>query len=192
MTVSPGPDTRRRLAEFMEERRLDLGLRWQDVVTAAAAAGFPVSLKVLGSVRTGDAGIRPRTQRGIEAGLQWERGSVRAILDGGDPVHLSADDDPTLPGVRPAPAAVTDPAGELYRVAAGIAGEIGYARRSGIPDPEIFTDPFERNLWLTERKPEDQRILAIAALRSARPRRPPNSSTNPPIELAGLAAWGAA
>ena len=86
------PDARHRLAELMEDRRLELGLRWQDVVDAATAAGFKVSLKALHSVRTGTAGLRPLTQRGIEAGLRWEPGSVQAIEDGGDPVPLPDDD----------------------------------------------------------------------------------------------------
>jgi transcriptional regulator with XRE-family HTH domain len=106
-----------------------------------------------------------------------------------------APDEPTLPGI-PAAGASTGPdpiavrigqaiADELKRIAAGIQAEIDAARRAGIPDPDIFEDPFERNLWLTELTPEDQRVLAIAALRSVRPRRPNSNTSPPPIELAG-------
>ena len=107
--MSTRPDGRRRLAELMEERRLDLGLFWQDVVDAAVAAGFRLSLKTLHSVRAGTAGIRPMTQRAIEAGLQWEHGSIQRIEDGGDPVPASA---PPVPAaVAPAaPEPVLEPA----------------------------------------------------------------------------------
>ncbi len=98
--MSTRPDARRRLAELMEERRLDLGLLWQGVADAAVAAGFKLSLKTLHSVRAGTAGIRPLTQRAIEAGLQWEHGSIQQIENGGDPVPVSA---------APAPAAVAIP-----------------------------------------------------------------------------------
>jgi hypothetical protein len=119
---------------------------------------------------------------------------------------LAADDEPTLAGILPAPAA-TDPltvrigqaiademtrirgeevAVRLTEIAAEIRDYIAARREDGIPEREIFEDKFERNLWLTELTPEDQRVLAIAALRSVRPRRP-NSDTSPPppIELAG-------
>ena len=79
MTIAP--EARQRLARLMDERRRDLRLRWQDVAEAGG-----ISLKTLHSVRTGEAGIAPLTERGIEAGLRWEGGTVEIILGGGDPV----------------------------------------------------------------------------------------------------------
>ena len=136
------------------------------------------------------------------------RPDAAAILAG-----LLADDEPTLTGISPAPSAVEPPAApdpltarigqvvademarirgeevaeKLTGIAADVRKRIESERRRGTPEREIFTDPFERNLWLTELTPEDQRVLAIAALRSVRPERPPNSNTSPqpPIELAG-------
>ena len=105
--MSTRPDERRRLAELMEERRLDLGLYWQDVADAAVAAGFKLSLKTLHSVRAGTAGIRPLTQRAIEAGLQWEHGSIQRIEEGGDPVNAR-------PVAAPAPVAVAAPEPETH------------------------------------------------------------------------------
>jgi len=78
-------EARRRLAAFMEERRTELRMRWQDV----AAAGR-ISLKALHAARTGTSGIRPLTQRGIEDGLRWAPGSVQAILSGGEPRELGS------------------------------------------------------------------------------------------------------
>lgn len=83
------PGARQRLAEHMERRRAELNLRWQDVSEAA-----DVSVRALQSVRKGDGELRSLTEAGIERGLQWAPGSVRAILAGGDPAELP----------RPAPA----------------------------------------------------------------------------------------
>lgn len=74
------PEARERLARLMDERRLELGLRWRDVAEAGG-----VSYEVLRDVRNGSGGIRRLTEHGIEAGLQWEAGSVRRILEGGEP-----------------------------------------------------------------------------------------------------------
>jgi hypothetical protein len=187
MSVMNRTDDWQRLAACVRDRRSDLGLTQEE--TAAAGGPSTATLRLIENGRQG--GYRPAILRALERALQWERGSVRAILDGGDPAP--ADDDATLPGIPPVAAPDPDPmavrigqaiADELTRIAAGIQAEVDAARRAGVPDREIFTDPFERNLWLTELTSEHQRVLAVAALRSVRPRRPPNSG-NPPIELAG-------
>jgi hypothetical protein len=197
MTVSPSPGTRRRLADFMEERRLELGLRWQEVADAAAAAGFRVSLKTLHSVRAGTSDIRPMTQRGIEAGLRWERGSVSRILDGGAPLP-AGEDEPTLPGVTPAAGMDPDTAmalqisgyiiAERNKITERVRREIEEARHRGVPDDQIFTEAGERAVWAIPLMGEDARVARIAALR----RMPRTGSGDGPVELAGLeAAWGA-
>jgi hypothetical protein len=72
------PEERRRLAALMDERRLELGLRWQEVASAGG-----ISLRALNNARTGDREIRPLTRRGIERGLRWAPGSIERILSGG-------------------------------------------------------------------------------------------------------------
>jgi hypothetical protein len=83
---------RRRLAELMDERRGELRLRWRDVADAGG-----ISYEVVRAVRNGGGEIRLLTQRGIEDGLRWEQGSVRAILAGGDPVPLTPAAEDVLP-----------------------------------------------------------------------------------------------
>jgi hypothetical protein len=85
-------EARQRLAVLMDKRRLDLRLTWQDV-----AEQGDVSLRALANARTGDSEIRPLTRRGIEAGLQWEAGSVDRTLDGGYPVPEEEDPLPLSP-----------------------------------------------------------------------------------------------
>jgi hypothetical protein len=82
----PGMPQARRLAQLMEERRLDLGLRWSDV---AAESGM--SVEGLRAMRRDGAVPRPLNQRGIERALRWERGSIGRILRGGDPAPAAAE-----------------------------------------------------------------------------------------------------
>ena len=177
--MSTGPDPRRRLAELMEERRLDLGLYWQDVVDAAIAAGFKLSLKTLHSVRAGTAGIRPLTQRAIEAGLQWEHGSIQSIEDGGDPAPAPVPY--PRPVAAPEPLLVVADDAEAVSSAGIIALLPPHERRvwseihrhpAGTPADVIFPDPVEAALFSRE-APELDRIRWIAALRSVHVAYPP-------------------
>jgi hypothetical protein len=81
----PGMSQARRLAALMEERRLDLGLRWTDV---AAESGM--SVEGLRTMRRDGAVPRALNQRGIERALRWEPGSIGRILRGEDPVPVAA------------------------------------------------------------------------------------------------------
>lgn len=80
------PEARQRLASEMDKRRQELDLLWQDVASAGR-----ISAKTLYSVRA-DPGtpVTPRTARKIEAGLQWQPGSVSQVLDGGSPHPLDS------------------------------------------------------------------------------------------------------
>jgi hypothetical protein len=107
------PEARKRLADLMNNRRVELDLRWQDVAEAA-----DLSLKTLYSARQPDGGdISDLTQGKIENGLQWQRGSIERIANGGDPVALP----PRLAAVAPgqpdgrAGDAPADPAVSLMR-----------------------------------------------------------------------------
>lgn len=82
---------RKRLADLMEQRLIDLRLTWREV----AAAG-EISYEALRAARNGTSGIRPRTQASIEDGLRWRRGSIVRILNGGDPEEA-----PPLAAVTP-------------------------------------------------------------------------------------------
>lgn len=99
------PEERRQLARDMEKRRLELGLRWQEVADAGR-----VSLRALNNARTGDREIRPLTRQGIEKGLRWELGSIELILSGGRPV-------PRNDGRRdPVPTPADDALNDLDRI----------------------------------------------------------------------------
>ena len=88
MPITPG--ARRKLADLMDDRRAELRLRWRDVADLGG-----VSYEVIRAVRNGTGEIRTLTQRGIETGLRWSPGSVRAILGDGDPRPAGEPD--TLP-----------------------------------------------------------------------------------------------
>lgn len=72
-----------RLGRLMNERRLDLTLKWQQI---AQRAGITVT--TLGAVRKGRNAPTADTKHGLERALQWASGSVDAILAGGDPTLL--------------------------------------------------------------------------------------------------------
>src|ERR1039457_1914194 len=84
------PEARTRLAQRMNARRIDLGLRWADV---AAIGG--VSAETLRAGRRDLGPLRDLTKAAIENGLQWQRGSVDRIIGGGEPAVR--DDIPALP-----------------------------------------------------------------------------------------------
>lgn len=198
MGVMATTDDWRRLARLARDRRGDLRLT-QGEVSASGGPSISTLRLIEGALQP--SGFRPAILRALERALQWEPGSVRAVLDGGDPTPITGDD-PTLPGISPAPAAVTAAggadaiariqagtfAGEMFEAAEGIKREIARRRREGVPEDRIFADEFEQELWSgtgTILTPEDQRVLAIVWLRMTRPRRPPNSDTSPPLERAG-------
>ncbi|WP_160051455.1 helix-turn-helix transcriptional regulator [Nocardiopsis sp. FR26] len=86
MTTHGQPPERARLRELMEARQEQLGLSWGEVAKAGG-----VKMNTLYRVRAGVATIQQTTKRAIEDGLQWDEGSVDAILGGGDPTPLEAD-----------------------------------------------------------------------------------------------------
>ena len=162
----------RRLADLVSERRADLGMTQEDV----RAAGGPSTA----TMRLIEGGLQSRYQPVIlgrlETALKWERGSVRRILAGGDPVPVS--EEPPVP--EPAPD-LPDDADVTTNVVLAAINPIerqvwAEIRRypEGAPAEVIFADPLERALWGRVLTPERQRIREIAAYRSVqvRPTRP--------------------
>jgi hypothetical protein len=149
------PEARQRLAGAMDARRRELRLRWQDVAKAGG-----ISLKTLHSVRTGSSGIAALTERGIEDGLQWAGGSVRAIAAGGDPAPRSVSppegrlpilDDPDEEGLLPYLQGVRDV------LAAAVA-----RHGTGFTGAQAFADPREAMWWDTVpmTAPQKERLIA--------------------------------
>lgn len=67
------------------ERRCDqLDMTWTEL---AAVSG--VSEVTLRALRRGDNKPSARTKRRLEDALQWERGSIQAILEGGEAIPLA-------------------------------------------------------------------------------------------------------
>jgi ABC-type nitrate/sulfonate/bicarbonate transport system substrate-binding protein len=81
------PEARQRLNDLMDARRLELGIPWREVATRAG-----ISYEALRALRAGPGGTADLTARKIDAALGWAPGSVRAILDGGEPVLVGGED----------------------------------------------------------------------------------------------------
>ncbi|MET7982559.1 hypothetical protein [Streptomyces sp. NPDC005281] len=88
MTAAPEP--RVRLAQYIERRITTLALEYAEVCRRA-----DISDETLGKIRKGMR-ARSSTYYKLERALEWVRGSVAAILDGGEPTAV---EDGTLPGV---------------------------------------------------------------------------------------------
>lgn len=79
----------RSLGWWMNERRGELGLRWEDVAERAGVS--PQTLYRISDPNR----IRVGTRKGIERALRWQSGSIESIAEGGEPTPLP--DEPETP-----------------------------------------------------------------------------------------------
>lgn len=89
MDAESDQDARARLNEAMSERRLDLGLRWNQVSDRAG-----MTYGNLHKIRIGAIAITDEAKRGLERALQWQKGSIDAILAGKTPTPIQMDESP--------------------------------------------------------------------------------------------------
>jgi hypothetical protein len=82
-------ESRARLDAVMTERAEELDLLWNKVAERAG-----MTYANLHKIRTGAISITNRAKRGIERALQWQKGSVDAILAGRDPKPIQMDKPP--------------------------------------------------------------------------------------------------
>lgn len=78
----------------MEERREELRLSQE-----ALAAASDTSLSTVGRLERGQY-VSPRMMRRIEAALGWQKGSLDAVRDGGEPTFLQPEPDTAGPDLR--------------------------------------------------------------------------------------------
>lgn len=69
----------------MEERRLDLGLTWEEVASRAN-----LKYETIRGVRKGESRGRPMTRRAMSVALGWTPDSVDRILRGEDPEEAAS------------------------------------------------------------------------------------------------------
>lgn len=83
-----GPNNPAQLGDLMDTRRVELDLTWQVVADRAG-----LSRTTLNDIRKGKIeNTQPRTIRAIERALQWDGGSIDAILAGDEPTPLDIAD----------------------------------------------------------------------------------------------------
>ncbi|MDX5569034.1 hypothetical protein PYK79_45140 [Streptomyces sp. ID05-04B] len=88
-------EARIRLAQYIERRISTLALEYAEVCRRAG-----ISDETLSKVRKG-AGARSSTYTKLEHALDWTRGSIAAILDGGEPTPLDTPPDRVPAGRAP-------------------------------------------------------------------------------------------
>lgn len=67
------------LARLLDNRRLELGLKWEEVATAAN-----IKPPTLRAIRNGTNSPSPLTRRGLERALHWPAGTIDAVLEGAE------------------------------------------------------------------------------------------------------------
>jgi transcriptional regulator with XRE-family HTH domain len=72
-----------RLDEAMRQRRVQLGLSWEDIAAAA-----DITSAHLRRIRTGQYLPRDTTAAKLERAFRWSAGSIDAVLAGGEPTPL--------------------------------------------------------------------------------------------------------
>lgn len=135
MTPTDGQDPRRRLAQLMEDRQVELDLTWEEI---ARRAGMTATN--LRRIRHNESALPRRTARKIERALEWQPGSVEGVLAGKEPV-------PT-PEPEPEPA---DPAFELLREAHRI-----YTKRYGLDGADRLLEEHIRQLNAARDRPKSR------------------------------------
>jgi hypothetical protein len=108
LTMPARPARANRLAQLMDERRLQLGLKWTQV---AERAGAGLSAETLRAIRRGEQAPRPLTRAAIDRALQWAPGSTDRILE-----HDSDGEPEPMPdAVQPVTIAPEDLSGIMRR-----------------------------------------------------------------------------
>jgi hypothetical protein len=143
-----------RLADLVSERRADLGMTQEDV----RAAGGPSTA----TQRLIEGALQSRYQPVIlgrlETALKWERGSVRRILAGRDPVAVDSEPEPVTAtaSVTPTPMAADTDADAMESAVVTAAlprreREVWAEMRASLQRThagrELFSDLAERALW---------------------------------------------
>jgi transcriptional regulator with XRE-family HTH domain len=102
------PELARHRDEAMNRRRLELGMTWRQVATAAQ-----ISYETLRAVRKGETAGGELTLSSIERALRWAPGAFTHIDAGREPLPLLPDSEPTEPAERQATTG-PDPRAEAF------------------------------------------------------------------------------
>lgn len=79
------PDPARRLAQHLNDRRLNLRLQWQEVADRAK-----ITAAHLRNIRNGQGSLSNLAKANLEHALQWAPGSIDRILAGSGPVEVAS------------------------------------------------------------------------------------------------------
>lgn len=165
-----------RLADLMDQRRVALRLRWEDVADAAG-----ISTAFLRKIRSGTA-ASPLTLAKLESALEWAPGSIGAILDGGTPTEASSPHAASAKVGRPATAEEAEAA--LRQLARQVPHERLRAILAEVTRQERrFEDDAEQHLWETPELPERHRRFLIYQLEALRKAEDGTSTAHPGADV---------
>lgn len=107
-----------RLEKAMQDRRLELRMKWIDLAKTAG-----ITYEALRSIRRGDYRPSELTTQALERALRWTTGSVEAVFNGKEPAPI---DEPAEPERTLTPeeiAAMAEGLREVTAMAAGLRAE---------------------------------------------------------------------
>lgn len=113
------PEPHEQLDEAMNERRLQLRMKWRDV-----AEGAGITYEALRAIRRGESRPSELTTQAIDRVLRWVPGGVRTALAGGKPTPIEARAVSETPAESSATLTLT-PGEALRRVVRASAQELG-------------------------------------------------------------------
>ena len=143
-----------RLAALVSERRGDLGLT-QEEVRAAGGPSTATQRLIEGGHQSR---YQPRILAALETGLKWQRGSVRRILAGGDPLPLPGEPATAPLAAAPEPSRETpgdDVTGAIVAALFGpqerrIWAQVRRRLEATPAGAALFADPRQAALWPAE------------------------------------------
>jgi hypothetical protein len=156
LTMPERPTYADRLAQLMDSRRLELGLKWTEV---AERAGAGVSAETLRAIRRGEQTPRPLTRAAIDRALQWAPGSTDRIIsepEGPDPLPASTPPIPSPITIADLPDPASDEDQRLVELLLTRGGTLSALDREMLDDIMRMTDrdgnprpwPYRRDMML--------------------------------------------
>lgn len=159
------PRLRDHAVTAVEERRKALNLTWDEVAIMGG-----ISPRALQNFRNQGTDPSRRTMEGIDKGLQWAPGSLRRLLDGGDPVPLG----PAVPAAPEGgwlPALEVEDEAEIGPYMERVAAEVVDAvtrHGAGVTGSQIFASDHEAGAWdALAMLPARDRLRTVAKIRMA-------------------------
>lgn len=167
-----------RLADLMDQRRVALRLRWEDVADEAG-----ISTAFLRKIRSGQT-ASPLTLAKLETALGWAPGSISAILGGGVPTEAAPPTHAAPAGSAGRPATAEEAEAAIRELARAVSPErLRAILTEAARQERRFEDDADQHLWETPGLPERHRRFLIYQLEALRKAEDGTSTAHPGADV---------